>query len=234
MLFTVIYGGKKKLIKVDGADYTSLMTQVKKKFSISEKDLMLQDDTGVEVDEDVFTDLLEERSHDILWRVVDKDSECSVLNSSCSSQTDTLSVSSETDDSAGPSSKRPRLDGLFEAKQFVRNILVENAGGTAILDEYKEHGKLTDSARRHLVNIVVAHITDKEGIHTQELDMNIFMTLRATKDTYLGDSKQFCGKANTMVDTTARRMPGQVEHQTVRAVEDQQLIEKLATIWNCS
>ncbi|KAI5625011.1 hypothetical protein C0J50_15430, partial [Silurus asotus] len=145
MLFTVIYGARKKLIKVDGADYTSLMTQVKKKFLISEKDLMLQDVTGVEVDEDVFTDLLEERSHDILWRVVDKDSECSVLNSSCSSQTDTLSVSSETDDSAGPSSKRPRLDGLFEAKRFVRNILVENAGGPAILDEYKEHGKLTDS-----------------------------------------------------------------------------------------
>ncbi|KAI5630048.1 hypothetical protein C0J50_7773, partial [Silurus asotus] len=117
ILFTVIYGGREKLIKVDGADYTSLMTQVKKKFSISEKDLMLQDDTGVKVDEDVFTDLLEERSHDILWRVVDKDSECSVLNSSCSSQTDPLAVSSETDDSAGPSSKRPRLDGLFEAKR---------------------------------------------------------------------------------------------------------------------
>ncbi|XP_046705807.1 uncharacterized protein LOC124386181 [Silurus meridionalis] len=145
MLFTVIYGGKKKLIKVDGADYTSLMTQVKKKFSISEKDLMLQDDTGVEVDEDVFTDLLEERSHDILWRVVDK-----------------VSVSSETDDSAGPSSKRPRLDGLFEAKQFVRNILVENAGGPAILDEYKEHGKLTDSARDTWLTLLL-HITDKEG-----------------------------------------------------------------------
>ncbi|XP_057214464.1 uncharacterized protein adgra1a isoform X2 [Triplophysa rosa] len=163
MLFTVIYGGKKKLIKVDGADYTSLMTQVRKKFSISDKDLTLQNDTGVEVDEDVFTDLLEERSHDILWRVVDKDSECSVLDSSCSSQTDTLSVSSETDDSAGPSSKRPCFDGVFEAKQFVRDILEEKAGGPAVLSEYKEHGKLTDSTRRHLVNIVVAHITDKEG-----------------------------------------------------------------------
>ncbi|KAF7707224.1 hypothetical protein HF521_018442 [Silurus meridionalis] len=106
---------------------------------------MLQDDTGVEVDEDVFTDLLEERSHDILWRVVDK-----------------VSVSSETDDSAGPSSKRPRLDGLFEAKQFVRNILVENAGGPAILDEYKEHGKLTDSARDTWLTLLL-HITDKEG-----------------------------------------------------------------------
>ncbi|KAI7806342.1 hypothetical protein IRJ41_004260 [Triplophysa rosa] len=163
MLFTVIYGGKKKLIKVDGADYTSLMTQVRKKFSISDKDLTLQNDTGVEVDEDVFTDLLEERSHDILWRVVDKDSECSVLDSSCSSQTDTLSVSSETDDSAGPSSKRPCFDGVFEAKQFVRDILEEKAGGPAVLSEYKEHGKLTDSIRRHLVNIVVTHITDKEG-----------------------------------------------------------------------
>ncbi|XP_056591517.1 uncharacterized protein LOC130410713 [Triplophysa dalaica] len=141
MLFTVLYGEKKKLIKVDGADFTSLMTQVKKKFSINDKDLIFQDDTGVEVDGDVFTDLLEERSHDILWRVVDRDSECAVLDSSCSSQTETLSVSSETDDSAGPSSKRPCFSGVFEAKQ-------------------RDHRKLTDSTRRHLVNIVVAHITD--------------------------------------------------------------------------
>ncbi|XP_073719479.1 uncharacterized protein [Misgurnus anguillicaudatus] len=163
MLFKVLYEGKKKLIKVDGADYTSLMTEVKRKFSISDKDLILQDDTGVEVDEDVFTDLLEERSDNILWKVVDKDSECPVLDSSCSSQTDTLSLSSETDDSAGPSSKRPRFDEAFEAKQYIRGILEENAGGPAILAQYSEQGKFTDSTRRHLVNIVVAHITGKEG-----------------------------------------------------------------------
>ncbi|XP_051999582.1 uncharacterized protein LOC127655686 [Xyrauchen texanus] len=163
MLFKVVYGGKKKLVKIDGADYNSLMTEVKKKCSIHEKDLILQDDTGVEVDEDVFTDLLQERSHNILWRIVDQDSECPVLDSSCSSQTDTLSLSSETDDSAGPSSKRPRFDETFEAKQFVNRIMEEKAGGPAILAEYKEHGKLKDSTRRHLVNIVVAYITDKEG-----------------------------------------------------------------------
>ncbi|XP_073710055.1 uncharacterized protein [Misgurnus anguillicaudatus] len=137
------------------------MTEAKRKFSISDKDLILQDDTGVEVDEDVFTDLLEERSNNILWKVVDKDSECQVLDSS--SQTDTLSLSSETDDSAGPSSKRPRFDEAFEAKQFIRGILEENAGGPAILAQYSEQGKFTDSTRRHLVNVVVAHITGKEG-----------------------------------------------------------------------
>ncbi|XP_051985524.1 uncharacterized protein LOC127646110 [Xyrauchen texanus] len=89
--------------------------------------------------------------------------ECPVLDSSCSSQTDTLSLSSETDDSAGPSSKRPRFDETFEAKQFVNGIMEEKAGGPAILAEYKEHGKLKDSTRRHLVNIVVAYVTDKEG-----------------------------------------------------------------------
>ncbi|CAM4611246.1 unnamed protein product [Leuciscus chuanchicus] len=41
---------------------------------LNDKNLILQDDTGVEVDEDVFTDVLEEKSHDILWRVVDQDS----------------------------------------------------------------------------------------------------------------------------------------------------------------
>nr|XP_055055185.1 uncharacterized protein LOC129439891 [Misgurnus anguillicaudatus] len=138
-----------------------LIHKAKRKFSISDKDLILQDDTGVEVDEDVFTDLLEERSNNILWKVVDKDSECQVLDSS--SQTDTLSLSSETDDSAGPSSKRPRFDEAFEAKQFIRGILEENAGGPAILAQYSEQGKFTDSTRRHLVNVVVAHITGKEG-----------------------------------------------------------------------
>ncbi len=48
--------------------------KVKNKFSIEDKNLILQDDTGVEVDEDVFTEVLEERSHDILWRVIDQDS----------------------------------------------------------------------------------------------------------------------------------------------------------------
>ncbi|XP_005169550.2 uncharacterized protein [Danio rerio] len=165
MLFKVIYGGKKKLIKVDEVDYSSLIKEVKKKFSIEQKDLVLQDDTGVEVDEDVFTDVLEERSRDILWRVIDQDSECTVLDS-CSSHSDTLVLTpnhTETDDRAGPSMKRPRFDEAFEAKQFVSEIMKEKAGGLAVLAEYNEHGKLTDSTRRQLVNIVVAYITEKEG-----------------------------------------------------------------------
>ncbi|XP_048042265.1 uncharacterized protein LOC125265811 isoform X2 [Megalobrama amblycephala] len=89
--------------------------------------------------------------------------ECPVLDSSCSSHPDTLSMSSETDEGAGPSSKKPRFDEAFEAKQFVNSILEDKAGGHVILAEYKEHGKLTDSTRRLLVNIVVAYITDKEG-----------------------------------------------------------------------
>lgn len=48
--------------------------------------------------------------------------ECPVLDSSCSSHPDTLSVSSETDESAGPSSKRPRFDEAFEAKQVIVKI----------------------------------------------------------------------------------------------------------------
>lgn len=54
--------------------------------------------------------------------------ECPVLDSSCSSHPDTLSVSSEPDDRAGPSSKRPRFDEAFEAKQVIvkmPNLLAE-------------------------------------------------------------------------------------------------------------
>ncbi len=48
--------------------------------------------------------------------------ECPVLDSSCSSHPDTLSVSSEPDDRAGPSSMRPRFDEAFEAKQVIVKI----------------------------------------------------------------------------------------------------------------
>jgi hypothetical protein len=45
--------------------------KAKVKFSIStETDIYVLDDTGTEVDEEVFTDILEEKT-DILWTIVD-------------------------------------------------------------------------------------------------------------------------------------------------------------------
>ncbi|XP_054482919.1 uncharacterized protein LOC129115521 [Anoplopoma fimbria] len=62
MLFKVQYHGKKKYIKLNGASHSEFLKEAKVKFSIStETDIYVLDDTGTEVDEEVFTDILEEK-----------------------------------------------------------------------------------------------------------------------------------------------------------------------------
>ncbi|CAJ1081212.1 uncharacterized protein LOC120555261 [Xyrichtys novacula] len=83
------------------------------KFSIpTETDTYVLDDTGTEVDEKVFSDILEEKN-DILWTVVDT---LSVTDdSAASSCTDTLSLSSRSSESDTflMSLKRHNIDDIF-------------------------------------------------------------------------------------------------------------------------
>ncbi|CAK6981918.1 uncharacterized protein LOC119025641 [Scomber scombrus] len=85
----------------------------KMKFSIpTEKDTYVLDDTGTEVDEEVFSDILEEKT-DILWTIVDT---LSVTGDSpASSCTDTLSLSSRSSESDTflMSPKRHYVDDIF-------------------------------------------------------------------------------------------------------------------------
>ncbi|KAK9968928.1 hypothetical protein ABG768_027145, partial [Culter alburnus] len=70
------------------------------------------DDSGTEVDEEVFSDILEEKA-DILWTIVNVLSVSdSPIQSSC---TDTLSLSSPSSDSDASlmSPKRQRIDDAF-------------------------------------------------------------------------------------------------------------------------
>lgn len=94
MLFKVQYAGKKHYIKLNGASYSTFLRQAKENFDIPEEtNVYLVDETGMEVDEDVFSDVLEEKSN-IVWTLTDASSvEESPVQSSC---TDTLSVSSRS------------------------------------------------------------------------------------------------------------------------------------------
>ncbi|XP_052421435.1 uncharacterized protein LOC127964927 isoform X3 [Carassius gibelio] len=59
------------------------------------------------------------------------------------------------------SSKRMRLDE--EAKKLVETILVQKSGGECIITEYNRTKSLGDETRRKMVNILAAHMTEKNG-----------------------------------------------------------------------
>ncbi|MEQ2228830.1 hypothetical protein ILYODFUR_012693 [Ilyodon furcidens] len=74
MLFKVQNAGKIRYIKLNGASYSTFLRQAKEKFDIhDETNVHLMDKTGTEVDEDVFNNVLEEKS-DIVWTLADASS----------------------------------------------------------------------------------------------------------------------------------------------------------------
>ena len=50
----------------------------------------------------------------------------------------------------------------------MKNVLLEKPGGATVLKEYEDTGKICDSSRRQLVNILAAHMTEKEGYDSPE------------------------------------------------------------------
>ncbi|KAK0136752.1 hypothetical protein N1851_027064 [Merluccius polli] len=54
-------------------------------------------------------------------------------------------------------------------KDLVKNVLLEKPGGATVLKEYEDTGKICDSSRRQMVNILAAHMTEKEGRIPQRL-----------------------------------------------------------------
>ncbi|KAI2668483.1 Phosphoribosylaminoimidazole-succinocarboxamide synthase [Labeo rohita] len=150
--------------------------KVKQKFDIStDHKVFLADETGTEVDEDVFADIIEQKP-DTLWMVIDAvavtDSPAHTSYPS-SNETDAPSLhsvasSSDTQpsDSDGPFFPPKRTcsdDHLQEAKELVKSVLEKKPAGEKILQEYKTTGKITDSTRRILVNALVGDMIDKYG-----------------------------------------------------------------------
>ncbi|RXN18619.1 hypothetical protein ROHU_007710 [Labeo rohita] len=71
MLLKVQYQHHKKYMKLTGSSYDSVIKDVKQKFDIStDHKVFLADETGTEVDEDVFADIIEQKP-DTLWMVID-------------------------------------------------------------------------------------------------------------------------------------------------------------------
>ncbi|XP_055011958.1 uncharacterized protein LOC129409554 [Boleophthalmus pectinirostris] len=164
MLFKVQYQGKKKYIKMNGISFPSFLKEAKEKFGIlSETSVYLLDETGTEVDEEVFSDIIEENPN-MAWTIVGEHSVTeSPARSFC---TDTASVTSQSSESGESfaSPERLRLDeNTLEAKELVKDILESKAGGEKILKEYQQTREIKDQVRRKLVNILVTNMVEKHG-----------------------------------------------------------------------
>ncbi|XP_052456813.1 uncharacterized protein LOC128016376 [Carassius gibelio] len=176
MLFKVQYQHHRKYIKLTGSSYDSVIKDVKQKFDIStDRKVYLADETGTEVDEDVFADIIEQKP-DTLWMVVDavavadSPAHTSYPSSNKTNTPSLNSVASSSDtqpsDSDGPffPPKRARCDDhLQEAKELVKSVLEKKPAGEKIFQEYETTGKITDSTRRILVNALVGDMIDKYG-----------------------------------------------------------------------
>ncbi|KAI4813682.1 hypothetical protein KUCAC02_002915 [Chaenocephalus aceratus] len=125
MLFKVQYQGKKKYIKQNGASYPEFLNEAKAKFSIpTEKNVYVVDDTGTQVDEEVFSDILEGKS-DILWTII--------------------AVPSVTDSPA--SSTQHIDDSSSQAKELVKTVLEQKPGGEKIMREYERRDEGPNTPR---------------------------------------------------------------------------------------
>ncbi|XP_034530081.1 uncharacterized protein LOC117805460 [Notolabrus celidotus] len=195
MLAKVEYGGVQKYIKVpqsDGNfDFLQFLQEVTNKFSLqahllTEGELRLNDESGTEIDADVFDELLKSgvRKFKVGYRqYVATDLEINVVADESLSSVlpePSASLASSADLSASPASSlssdstiilpstKNRRRGLREldceeARQKVDTVLRSNPKGEEIFQEYDKTKTLSDATRRQMVNILVAEMTDSYG-----------------------------------------------------------------------
>nr|XP_046232298.1 uncharacterized protein LOC124052281 isoform X2 [Scatophagus argus] len=182
MLVPVEYKGVSKWVRVpkteDVYSYQEFVEGVLVKFNLPDfTSLMLKDSAGVEVDEDIFDELLKssgvsfkaftEGCHDD--SVEDSSSEASFSEWS-PSRASGASSSSGSDVTIILESTKARKRQLIEgppdsiiAKDTVMVALHSKPGGNQIFKEYEKTNRLSDGTRRKMVNILVADMVETHG-----------------------------------------------------------------------
>ncbi|KAM7399508.1 hypothetical protein PAMP_018775 [Pampus punctatissimus] len=149
--------------------------KVTKKFEIPTLDLKVYDDLNTEVDEDAFAFLVMKPDLGVLEVCLPKGSDfydsvsLSTSHSIASSNSFFLSsggeIEGDSDDTIilqSSPAQRHRAD-LTRLAQIIENILKERPGGERILKEYARKKSLTDSRRRDMMKILVAHMASEHG-----------------------------------------------------------------------
>ncbi|KAJ8014493.1 hypothetical protein DPEC_G00040800 [Dallia pectoralis] len=131
--------------------------------------IRVYDETGTEVDADVFAEVAQMPNAGVFTIQFDH---CSLGIASSASppvQTNSLALSSSTssDDTiilhkdCGPSRKRQKANQ--DARQGVESALTKKPGVDRITKEFNRTKGLTDSSRRQMVNILAADMTETYG-----------------------------------------------------------------------
>ncbi|KAM4529025.1 uncharacterized protein V3H82_027257 isoform 1-T1 [Fundulus diaphanus] len=166
----VKYRDRQKYICHEGQlTFESFLECVSKKFEIPTLDLKVYDDLNTEVDEDAFAFLVMKPDLGVLEVRLPKGSDFEDSVSPSTSHPLCTSNSSfdegDSDDTIILQStpvQRNRAD-LTHLAQLIENILRKKPGGEMILTEYGRTKSLTDSRRRDMVKILVAHMASEHG-----------------------------------------------------------------------
>ncbi|KAK7910208.1 hypothetical protein WMY93_014892 [Mugilogobius chulae] len=188
MLVPVRHKGLSKWVRVPKADdifnYHEFIQEVLEKFSLPvSTTLILKDASGVEVDPDIFDELL--KSTQVSFQAVaeechgnnvdDSYSEASLSDASFSEWSPSRASASPSPSSGSDSTiilettkarKRQLTEGPPDsttARETVKTALLSKPGGAQIFKEYDQRKCLSDSSRRKMVNTLVADMVETHG-----------------------------------------------------------------------
>ncbi|KAL6480290.1 hypothetical protein MHYP_G00113230 [Metynnis hypsauchen] len=162
MLVRVKYKTEQKYIKITDVTLQSFLKLGCSKFNIKEqlqKDLKVYDESGTEIEDDVFEDLLKDPNCGILKLVAIDETQVSP-DESLNSSADLSSCDSD-ETVIMPPNKRQRQE--CKAESMIENILLKKPGGDRVIKEYTRTKMLTDATRRQMVNILTAEMTETHG-----------------------------------------------------------------------
>ncbi|XP_019115208.2 uncharacterized protein LOC109138679 [Larimichthys crocea] len=186
MLVKVRFGESQKYVKVakneEGyEDFNTFLQKVIEKLGLPLQTVLhLTDESGTEVDADVFEELLQagdltiKVSTEKSTVVLHEDQSCTSLESpvwdTSSSPSSRSTVSSVQSDSSDATIILERNSGMKRthadreaAQMMVRDVLQSKPGGGEILHEYDQTKTLMDGTHRQMVNLLVADMIEVHG-----------------------------------------------------------------------
>ncbi|XP_052426408.1 uncharacterized protein LOC127968947 [Carassius gibelio] len=142
--------------------FQSFLECVANKFDLPTMDVKVFDDSKTEVDEEAFVYLLTRPDLGVLEIVIP----CTAnIDDSLSSSSLGDEGTSESDDTAMLITSPPEKNLAEEHRlaKMIEEILKTSPGGEKIINEYTRTKGLSDTRRRDMVKILVAHLTNEHG-----------------------------------------------------------------------
>ncbi|XP_026082342.1 uncharacterized protein LOC113058554 [Carassius auratus] len=142
--------------------FQSFLECVANKFDLPTMDVKVFDDSKTEVDEEAFVYLLRRPDLGVLEIVIPGTAN---IDDSLSSSSLGDEGTSESDDTAMLITSPPEKNLAEEHRlaKMIEEILKTSPGGEKIINEYTRTKGLSDTRRRDMVKILVAHLTNEHG-----------------------------------------------------------------------